>query len=307
MVISVTASTTQGSVPCFLSLSSATALVFPPLQPVSVGLRIQTSSFFSLPTFSEQLTEEELARVMEAADLALHLDSAKQRIFDYVESKMYFLAPNLAHICGATIAAKLLGAAGGLTALSKMPADVIQLLGAKKTVSSGFSAANTLPHTGFVYYSDVVQEYPPEYRRKAARLVSTKIALAARVDSYREAGVTGATVGLCMTVVGSFPMEPGERERGGRGVDLVGVRKASLKCISQCFSFQHCGRKLTRKWTRRLSRRRPKPSRLCRGQMTLSARSVVASGELFCEAVVRLQSFGDVACVVHRPGLCHFV
>jgi len=34
---------------------------------------------------------------------------------------MLYIAPNLCHITGPTIAAKLIGAAGGLDALSKIP------------------------------------------------------------------------------------------------------------------------------------------------------------------------------------------
>lgn len=44
------------------------------------------------------------------------------QIFNYVRSRMSVLAPNLSAIVGTTVAAKLLGVAGGLTALSKMPA-----------------------------------------------------------------------------------------------------------------------------------------------------------------------------------------
>lgn len=39
-----------------------------------------------------------------------------------------------------------------------------------------------LPHTGFIYYSPLVQETTPDLRRKAARLVAAKCTLAARVD-----------------------------------------------------------------------------------------------------------------------------
>ena len=41
--------------------------------------------------------------------MALALNDAKNKIFDYVESRMFFLAPNLTHICGANTAAKMLG------------------------------------------------------------------------------------------------------------------------------------------------------------------------------------------------------
>jgi len=40
----------------------------------------------------------------------------------YVSSQMNVLAPNLSAIVGTTTAAKLLGVAGGLTGLAKMPA-----------------------------------------------------------------------------------------------------------------------------------------------------------------------------------------
>lgn len=53
------------------------------------------------------------------------------------------------------------GVAGGLTKLSKMPACNLLVLGSQKTTLSGFSQVTTLPHTGFIYYSEIVQETPP--------------------------------------------------------------------------------------------------------------------------------------------------
>ncbi len=38
---------------------------------------------------------------------------------------MTLLAPNLSHMVGPTVAAQLIGIAGGLVALSKLPATVI--------------------------------------------------------------------------------------------------------------------------------------------------------------------------------------
>ena len=43
------------------------------------------------------------------------------KIFMYVSSRMNVLAPNLSAIVGTTTAAKLLGVAGGLAGLAKMP------------------------------------------------------------------------------------------------------------------------------------------------------------------------------------------
>merc|ERR1719481_547169 len=123
----------------------------------------------------------------------MELGEIKMKIFEYVESRMSFIAPNISAIVGASIAAKLMGAAGGLTKLSKMPANNISLLGQQKKVSTGFSSATQLPHTGFIYYCQLVQDCPPDLRRKVARIVGAKCTLAARVDSFHQSndGVCG--------------------------------------------------------------------------------------------------------------------
>ena len=53
------------------------------------------------------------------------------------------------------------GVAGGLTNLSKMPSCNIMLLGAQRKTLSGFSSTSVLPHTGYIYHSDIVQSLPP--------------------------------------------------------------------------------------------------------------------------------------------------
>ena len=60
------------------------------------------------------------------------------------------------------------------------------VLGQQKKVSTGFSSTSQLPHTGYVYYTALVQDCPPDIRRKVARLVGAKVTLAARVDSFHE-------------------------------------------------------------------------------------------------------------------------
>uniref|UniRef100_A0A3B4TYZ8 U4/U6 small nuclear ribonucleoprotein Prp31 n=1 Tax=Seriola dumerili TaxID=41447 RepID=A0A3B4TYZ8_SERDU len=137
-------------------------------------------------TASTTQGEDELKQLEEACDMALELNQSKHRIYEYVESRMSFIAPNLSIIVGASTAAKIMGIAGGLTNLSKMPACNLMLLGAQRRTLSGFSSTSLLPHTGFIYHCDVVQTLPPDLRRKAARLVAAKCTLAARVDSFHE-------------------------------------------------------------------------------------------------------------------------
>lgn len=108
-------------------------------------------------TQGELLDKNEIDLLNEAYEMAADLTDAKIKIFQYVESRMSFIAPNLSAIIGASTAAKIMGIAGGLTVLSKMPSCNILLLGAQKKTLSGFSSTSILPHTGFVYFSELVQ------------------------------------------------------------------------------------------------------------------------------------------------------
>ncbi|KAF1741881.1 hypothetical protein MXB_4795, partial [Myxobolus squamalis] len=77
--------------------------------------------------------------------------------------------PNLCRIIGPNSAAEIMGAAGGLNSLQQMPSCNIMLLGSQKRSLAGFSS-----------------KVPHYLRKKAARVVAAKIALAVRVDSNRE-------------------------------------------------------------------------------------------------------------------------
>ncbi|CAH1170424.1 unnamed protein product [Phaedon cochleariae] len=156
------------------------------LQQFLTQATIMVVSVTASTTQGTLLTKYEKEQIDEACDMAMDLNNFKLQIYEYVESRMAFIAPNISVILGASIAAKILGIAGGLTRLSKIPACNVLLLGQQKKSLSGFSQTTMLPHTGFVFYSEIVQNTPPDMRRKAARLVATKCTLAARVDACHE-------------------------------------------------------------------------------------------------------------------------
>lgn len=58
---------------------------------------------------SQLLTVKELEDIEEACDMASELNSFKTRIYEYVESRMTFIAPNMSAILGASTAAKIMG------------------------------------------------------------------------------------------------------------------------------------------------------------------------------------------------------
>lgn len=156
------------------------------LQQFLTQATIMVVSVTASTTQGTLLTDFEKQQINEACDMAMELNNFKLKIYEYVESRMAFIAPNISIIVGASIAAKMMGVAGGLTKLSKIPACNVLLLGQQKKTLSGFSQVTMMPHTGFVYFSDIVQNTPPDLRRKAARLVANKVTLGARVDATHE-------------------------------------------------------------------------------------------------------------------------
>merc|ERR1719499_432153 len=86
-------------------------------------------------TTGKDLEQEIINAIVEACQIAKELQAVKTTILSYVESRMSLIAPNFSAIVGASIAAKLMGIAGGLTGLSKMPVCNIQVFGSSKSVN----------------------------------------------------------------------------------------------------------------------------------------------------------------------------
>ena len=78
-------------------------------------------------TSGQPLSEENLELVLQAADTILQLDTDKLLILELVKMRMHQIAPNLSEAVGEEIAARLMGVAGGLVNLSKMPACNVQV------------------------------------------------------------------------------------------------------------------------------------------------------------------------------------
>jgi U4/U6 small nuclear ribonucleoprotein PRP31 len=120
---------------------------------------------------------------MGACDELFSLDQDKGMILRYVESRMQYLAPNCSRLVGTRLAAQLIGLAGGVGHLSRIPSCNIQVLGQQKKALSGFSSVAALRHTGIIFGCELIQNVPQFLRMKAVRAVAGKLALCARVDS----------------------------------------------------------------------------------------------------------------------------
>ncbi|QDZ17557.1 U4/U6 small nuclear ribonucleoprotein Prp31 [Chloropicon primus] len=132
------------------------------------------------------LDDQDLQDLLRACDLVLKFVEDKKKLLKFVEQRMGKTAPNLSVVLGSECASRLVGLAGGLTNLSKIPACNIQVLGSKKTDLAGFSSSTNYQHRGIIADSPLINGCPPFLRKKACKLLAGKCALLARVDAYGE-------------------------------------------------------------------------------------------------------------------------
>eukprot|EP01105_Mastigella_eilhardi_P026317 TRINITY_DN7524_c0_g1_i1.p1 TRINITY_DN7524_c0_g1~~TRINITY_DN7524_c0_g1_i1.p1 ORF type:complete len:532 (-),score=170.64 TRINITY_DN7524_c0_g1_i1:69-1664(-) len=158
--------------------------------PTIMGVAVSAST-----TRGKPLDSETYMKVIDTCNMLLRVDATRQKILDYVESRMLFIAPNVTAVVGSTIAAKLMGAAGGLNLLARLPSCVIQILGQKKASLAGYSATHYRMHTGFVYDCDIIKSTPLDLRTRACRLIAGKLTLAVRVDNNHDASAVTGEIG----------------------------------------------------------------------------------------------------------------
>ncbi|CDY54131.1 BnaC01g43100D, partial [Brassica napus] len=167
-------------------IGNETDLTLVDLEGLLPSAIIMVVSVTALTTKGSPLPEDVLQKTLEACDRALELDSARKKVLDFVESKMGSIAPNLSAIVGSAVAAKLMGTAGGLSALAKMPACNVQVLGHKRKNLAGFSSATSQLRVGYLEQTEIFQSTPPALKSRAGRILAAKSTLAARIEKWQE-------------------------------------------------------------------------------------------------------------------------
>jgi len=130
------------------------------------------------------LSPEDEERVKDVATEGLRLIKLRKEQEQYLEELMSAEAPNLVAIAGPILGAKLISMAGGLEKLARLPASTIQVLGAEKALFRFFRTGRGAPKHGVIFQHPYVHGSPKWQRGKIARLLASKIALAARIDYF---------------------------------------------------------------------------------------------------------------------------
>ena len=117
----------------------------------------------------------------------------RESLSKYLSTLLKEIAPNFSALAGDMIAAKLIAKSGGLERLSRMPSSTVQLLGSEKALfrflkSKGKSKS---PKYGIIFNHPLVQNSPANKQGKIARLLASKLSIAARIDYYSKEDVGG--------------------------------------------------------------------------------------------------------------------
>lgn len=142
----------------------------------------------NFPNFQEStgidLAEKDEEILKEYAKAVSVVIEQRKSLERYVKSAMREIAPNFSSLLEPLLAARLLALAGSLEKLSKMSASTVQLLGAEKALFRHLRGKGRAPKFGIIYLSDYIQNSSEEKRGKVARILASKLMLAARIDFY---------------------------------------------------------------------------------------------------------------------------
>ncbi|KAJ8607014.1 hypothetical protein CTAYLR_006246 [Chrysophaeum taylorii] len=144
-------------------------------------------------TSGGELSSRELEACVAGCDEVLGLEEDKGVILEYIEARMAALAPNLTRLLNSSgLAAMLVGMAGGLDKLAVVPACNLTVMGQeKRTELGGFGMTAAMPHTGVLFFCDLVQTAPGFLQKKVLKMIASKASLAARVDAFGSGGAQG--------------------------------------------------------------------------------------------------------------------
>ncbi|WP_435153688.1 NOP5/NOP56 family protein [Haladaptatus sp. DFWS20] len=123
-------------------------------------------------------------RVISLARRVAALADERDELRTFVEQQAPAVAPNLSNLAGPVLAARLIALAGGLDSLAKMPGGTVQVLGAENALFAHLRGHASSPKHGIIYTHEYVRSTAHDQRGSAARTLSGKLVIAARIDHY---------------------------------------------------------------------------------------------------------------------------
>jgi nucleolar protein 58 len=158
---------------------------FDGLLPEDVATELKRSAEVSMGT---DVTEEDMANIIELCNSVISLSENRASLSEYLKQRMHTLAPNLTHMVGELVGARLISHAGSLMSLAKHPSSTVQILGAEKALFRALKQKKNTPKYGLIYHASLVGQAQPKTKGKISRVLAAKLALCSRVDALSDEG-----------------------------------------------------------------------------------------------------------------------
>ncbi len=142
----------------------------------------------NFPSFTHStgvpLTESDESVFMEYSRMLKDIAEREKAMEKYVKHSMKEIMPNFCSLVDPLLAARFLAHAGSLEKLARLPSSAIQLMGAEKALFRHLKnkKRDKSPKFGIIFLSSWVQN--AKEKGKAARLLSSKLMIAAKIDFY---------------------------------------------------------------------------------------------------------------------------
>ena len=130
------------------------------------------------------ISPDDLQQQQALASHLLSLYSYREELEGHISSTAQEVAPNLSEVAGPVLAAKLIERGGGLNKLAMKPSGAIQILGAEKALFRAKKTRARPPKHGLIFQHPFVHSKKRKQRGRSARVLASKLALAARADAF---------------------------------------------------------------------------------------------------------------------------
>lgn len=124
-----------------------------------------------------------LSKLKRAHENITHIAELRNKISEYISSKINDIAPNVCALVGPRVTSLLIAHAGGIVGLSRIPNCNLASIGkAKHLGHEQHTALGGLRQNGYISTAEIIENLPATYHKQMVRMVSAKISLASRID-----------------------------------------------------------------------------------------------------------------------------
>merc|ERR1712187_1015600 len=148
--------------------------------PDEIAAEVKTAAETSMGT---EITEEDLTNILTLCERVIELTEYRASLAEYLKLRMSAIAPNLTHMVGELVGARLISQAGSLISLAKHPSSTVQILGAEKALFRALKTKKQTPKYGLIYHASLVGQSAPALKGKISRVLAAKLSLCCRVDA----------------------------------------------------------------------------------------------------------------------------